>query len=393
MKYSWKTFSLSLLLTIFTVLTNSCGSEGASGTGSQTPEGSQPGSRIIPVTAETARITSFRNMPVYTGNIKPLYDISIVSRITARIEKIFRKPGDRVAAREVIALLEDDEQSNSLFEAEANYSLAQAQLSEKETAFKVAERELERTRSLYDSQFISDAQYETAQARYLAAVSALELARAQLTQREAALSTARLRKSYTMLSSPRPGLVGDLNFDQGSIISQNAVFTHVVVIDTVKCEIRVPDTVLLQLQKGMPAEVTRAVEGNENGHLFQGLIHSVSPVIDPQSRTASVQVLIPNPDHLLKPGMFARISIVLAEKDSVLAVPEKAITEYQNSRGVFSVIGDTLVTFVTVSTGLSDQGYVEIIPDRPLQKVVTEGQFMLKEGSRISLTPANQKDR
>ncbi len=103
-----------------------------------------------------------------------------------------------------------------------------------------------------------------------------------------------------------------------------------------------------------------------------------------------MQVIIPNQDYFLKAGMFARISLVLEERNSVLAVPEKAIVEYKNKKGIFSVVGDSIVTFIPVETGLSAQGFVEIISEQKPEKVVTEGQFMLSEGAKI-LIPSKEK--
>jgi RND family efflux transporter MFP subunit len=346
--------------------------------------------RTVTVTAAEVEYKNFRDMPVFTGDIKPIYDISIPSRITARIEKITKKPGEFVKADEVIAFLENAEEKNAVAEAEASLALAQAQLKEAESNFLTAEKEFKRSQSLFDKEFISEVDFESAQAKYLSKTSALELAKAQLVQKQASLNTSLLRESYTALSSPRSGLVGDIHYDEGNIINQNSIFTNVVVIDSVICEIQVPEAKIAKIKRGMPALVERATEGKNNSRIFEGIIHSVSPVIDIQSRTATVQVIIPNQDYFLKAGMFARISLVLEERNSVLAVPEKAIVEYKNKKGIFSVVGDSIVTFIPVETGLSAQGFVEIISEQKPEKVVTEGQFMLSEGAKI-LIPSKEK--
>ncbi|KQC10499.1 MAG: hypothetical protein APR54_03120 [Candidatus Cloacimonas sp. SDB] len=346
-------------------------------------------SRVITVNAEEVSYKDFRKTPVFTGNIKPLYDISIVARTTAQIEKIAKTPGEFVKANEVFAYLESSEQTSAVAEAEASLALAQAQLLEAENNYEIAQKAVEQARLLFDRQFISETQFDVEQAKFLSASSALELARAQLVQKRANLNTARLRKSYTTLSSPRSGLIGDMHFDEGSIINQNAVFTNVVVIDSVLCEIRVPEVVHTRIKKGMPAILERTIETGKNASIFAGHIYSISPIIDTQTRTAAVQIIFPNPKHTLKPGMFARISLVLVERDSVLAVPQKAIVEYKNRKGIFSVIGDSTVTFIPVETGLSAQGFVEIFTEQKPEKVVTEGQFMLFEGARI-LIPSQE---
>jgi RND family efflux transporter MFP subunit len=379
---------IGLILVILTIVKLTNGKKETSASSQLSRGGS--GGRRITVNAEEVQRKDFRNMPVFTGNIKPLYDIGMAARITARIEKIEKKPGEFVLANEIIAYLENSEQVSAVAEAEASHLLARAQLKEAGNKFEIARKGLEQAHSLFAKNFISETQFDAEQAKFLAASSGLELAKAQLVQREANLNTAMLRKSYTTFYSPRAGLIGDIHFDEGSIINQNAIFTNVVVIDSVLCEIRVPETIHSKVKKGMSAVLERATDGKNNSHLFTGVIRSVSPVIDTQSRTAAVQILVPNKEHLLKPGMFARISLILEERYSVLAVPEKAITEYKSKKGIFSVIGDSTVTFLPVETGLSEEGFVEIITEKNPQKVVTEGQFMLSEGAKIMI-PAKEK--
>ncbi|MDD3050561.1 MAG: efflux RND transporter periplasmic adaptor subunit [Candidatus Cloacimonetes bacterium] len=345
--------------------------------------------RAIPVTAENVTEKDFRDISVFTGDIEPAYNISIPSRITARIEKIYKKPGDFVKAHELIANLEDKEQLNNLSEARASYELAKAQLREAQSNSENLGKELQRAETLFESGFMAEAQIEIIRTKHLTGLSSLELAKAQLAQREANLNTALLKKSYTNLYSPREGFVGDLNFDEGSIINQNTVFTTVVSIDSVICEINVSEKLIPRLKEGMAA--TAEISDRNQKKYFEGKIYSISPIVNKQSRTAAVQMMFNNPDYILKPGMFARISILLEQRNSVPAVPEKSLVEYKQVKGVFMVNGDSTVTFVPTEVGLSEDGYVEIVSEVKISKVVTEGQFMLSDGSKIILPDGDKK--
>lgn len=337
------------------------------------------------VAVENVSHKSFRNIVFFTGDIKPMYDMAIVARTTGQIVEIYKRPGQRVRANEVIAVLENSEQQNAVNEAAASHNFAKAQLVEAKNNHAVAQKELERSKTLFEREFISQAQFDAARSQYLSRVSALELAKAQVLQRESSLNTARLRLSYTRLKAPKPGVVGDMFFDRGTVINQGTQLTSVVSIDSVKCEIRVPEHLVSQIKRGMAAIVVREGEGRNVREEHSATVFSVSPIIDRQSRTAEVEVIIDNSNHSLKPGMFARVLLIMAQRDSALGVPERAIVEYNLQRGVFGVVGDSMVQFVPVKTGFSEGGFVEIIGDKIPKKIVTEGQFMLSDGAKIQI--------
>jgi multidrug efflux pump subunit AcrA (membrane-fusion protein) len=123
--------------------------------------------------------------------------------------------------------------------------------------------------------------------------------------------------------------------------------------------------------------------------VFTGAVARIAPIFRESSRQARVEVSLPNPDHPLKPGMFARCTLELDRVDDAIIVPDLAITERDGQSGVFRVAGDgASVNWVPVETGLRDGDRVQLLHADLSGRVVTLGQQLVEDGSIIHI-PAN----
>ena len=111
------------------------------------------------------------------------------------------------------------------------------------------------------------------------------------------------------------------------------------------------------------------------GDTFNGRIARVAPVLDPATRTASIEIEIPNRDNRLKPGMYARISLTVEERKNALVAPKNAVIDFENKRGVWMPNEETRAQFVPVELGIEDPTPIEIMAG-------------LKEGDRFVTTGA-----
>ena len=120
-----------------------------------------------------------------------------------------------------------------------------------------------------------------------------------------------------------------------------------------------------------------------------GFIVRISPVIDPETRNATLEIQLSNPEHKLKPGMFLQGELILATRPQVQSVPSEALVDRQNlPSGVFVVQADQKVKFIEVTTGFSEGGYIEIVTPKITGEVVTLGNHLLSDGAEVKVQSA-----
>ena len=174
--------------------------------------------------------------------------------------------------------------------------------------------------------------FDDAEARYQAAQAQVDLAQAQHQQSKARIDELKIDLSNTVITSPVNGFIGKRTLDQGAWVTPNSVFLSVVDISSVRIVANVVERDLRRISMGLPARVEVDAFPGEK---FTGRVANIAPVLDPATRTAQVEVEIPNSDFRLKPGMYARVNFTIGQRDNALVVPVNAIVDYQGKKGVF----------------------------------------------------------
>jgi len=119
--------------------------------------------------------------------------------------------------------------------------------------------------------------------------------------------------------------------------------------------------------------------------MFQGRIARVAPVLDPATRTAPIEIEIPNADFRLKPGMYARVGIATPTKKDALVVPVDAVADLGGRRGVFQHLNG-LAIFRTVELGTEGEEFIEVVGGLTEgDQVITTGARALRDGDRVQL--------
>jgi RND family efflux transporter MFP subunit len=154
----------------------------------------------------------------------------------------------------------------------------------------------------------------------------------------------------------------------------------VVDISRVRLTANIVEKDLKQLQVG---DATRVEVDAYPGEVFSGRIARVSPVLDPATRTAPIEIEIPNGDYRLKPGMYARVGITTNTKKDALVVPANAVIDLGGRRGVFFAQNEVAV-FRAVQAGLEQEDVVEILSGvNEGDRVITTGASALRNGDRV----------
>jgi len=319
------------------------------------------------------------------GNLIGQQTVAVVPKAAGRLEEVYVKLGDRVGRGRPIARIEDREIREQVKQAEAAFEVARATVRQREADLKFAETNLNRSRELFGRQLLPRQSLDDAEARHQAAVAQLELARAQLTQSQARLDELRITLANTVIASPVNGFVSKRNMDPGAYASQNAPVAEVVDISSVRLVANIVEKDMRRVGVG---DVATVEVDAFPGETFTGRIARVAPVLDPATRTAQIEIEIPNSTNRLKPGMYARVNMTTEERSNVLVVPANAIVDREGQRGVFLVENNT-ATFRPVEIGIEDTAKVEIrdgVSER--DRVVTTGAAALQNGDRVILAGA-----
>jgi RND family efflux transporter MFP subunit len=253
-----------------------------------------------------------------------------------------------------------------------------------------AQTNLDRSRNLFDRQLIPKQTLDDGEARHQAAAAQLDLAQAQYAQAQARLDELKINLSNTVISSPVDGFVGSRTLDPGAWVTPNSVFLSLVDIHVVRIVSNVVERDLRRIAIGRPADVE--VDAYP-GETFGGRVAHIAPVLDPTTRTAQVEIEIDNPKYRLKPGMYARVSFTVEQRDNALVVPTTSLVDIAGTRGVFLPGENNAAKFHPVTVGLMDQVLVEISAGlEEGQRIVTTGAAALRDGDRIVVAGEAQMD-
>lgn len=320
------------------------------------------------------------------GSLIGAATVEVVPQAGGRLLNISVRLGDPVSRGQRIAQLDDREIREQLRQAEASFDVAQATIRQREADLSFAKTNLDRSRSLFERNLLPQQTLDDGEARYQAAQAQLDLARAQLAQASARLEELRITQTNTTITSPVDGYVGRRYVDPGAFVSTNAPLVQVVDISLVRLVVNLVERDLRRV--GVGAKGTVDVDAFP-GEQFEGRIARIAPVLDPATRTAEMEIEIPNPTRRLKPGMYARVSLVTSTKTDALVVPKSAIVDVSGRRGVYTV-NDRVAVFRPVSVGIEDADRIEIT-DGVMEgdEVVSIGASSIRDGDPV-LLPGDQ---
>jgi membrane fusion protein, multidrug efflux system len=255
-------------------------------------------------------------------------------------------------------------------------SAEEAQLQSAEADLELARADLERTRDLARGKVVSKAELDSAEAKFKQKEGSVAQMRSMITKKE--------------VRAPFDGQLGIRQVNIGQSIEARQPIVPLTSLDPVFVDFALPQQHLSQLSDGLEVRIrSDATPGRE----FTGKLTAINSMVNASTRNVSLQATLPNPEHVLRPGMFAKVSVVLPRKEPVLAIPATAIAyapygdsvfviekkkdpksgkESQVIRQQFIRTGETRGDFVTVLQGL-----------KPRDIVVSSGVFKLKNGMPV----------
>jgi RND family efflux transporter MFP subunit len=398
----------------------------AAGGGARGGAGARGGRPPMPVEFAVVKRAPVAEQIQIVGNLIGAATVQVVPRVNGRLATVNVQLGDSVRRGQTVAKVEDMEIQEQVRQTEAAYKVAQATIRQRDADLKLATTNRDRSKSLYDRQLLPQQTYDDTVARYEAAQAQNDLANAQFEQAKARLEELKITLQNTIITSPVDGFVSKRFSDSGAFVGPNSPVVSVVDIRTV----RMVANLVEKDMKRVPVGTAAAVEVDAfPGEKFSGRVSRVAPVFDPATRTAEMEIEIPNSSYRLKPGMYSRVLLTVDSRANALTVPRNALVELDGKPGVFIASSGggsrgqgqgaspgqgqregpgqgaapttgsapaqgqgqgqggapTLTAkFLPVQTGIRDGEHVEIVAGlQDGARVITTGASALKDGDRI----------
>lgn len=335
-----------------------------------------------PMTVEVTKVSRGKISSYITvvGNLIGQATVDVAPKAGGRLRSVDVKLGDQVRRGQVIAKIDDQELLEQVNQAEASHQVTEAGVRRSDADLSLALTNVERARNLYGRQLLPKQQLDDAEARHTSAVAQLDLSRAQVAQSASRLKELRINLSNTTIVSPTDGFVSQRLVDPGAWVSQNAPVVVVVDIASLRLVANVVEKDLKSVNAGDPAVVE--VDAYPGEH-FNGRIARVSPILDPATRTAAMEIEIPNREYRLKPGMYAKVTLEIETRDNVLTVPKVALVDSGGARGVYQPNDESRAQFKAVKIGLEDSEKAEVLDG------LREGEIVISTGAG-SLRPNDE---
>ena len=341
-----------------------------------------------PVEVAAIEIGPIERRRTFTATLEARSEFVVAPKIAGRIDELRFDLADSVRRGDVVVVLDDAEYVQTVARARADLAVEKASHNEALGLLQISERELERLERLQARGNVSESQLDAARSERLAKQALTEVTRARIARAEAELEAARIRLGYTQVEANWQGgnpvrVVAQRYVDAGETVAANAPLLRIVELDPITAVFFVTERDYAQLAPGQQASLdTDAFIGES----FAGSVERVAPVFIESTRQARVELRVDNSDLRLKPGMFARVTVLLEYLPEAMIVPEQALTLRDDQVGVFVVneAGDS-VRWQAVTTGIRQGHRVQIVEPRIEGRVVVLGQQLIDDGSRIRI--------
>jgi len=264
----------------------------------------------IPVTVAPVERGNVEQSLTYQGDIEAEVAVKVFSKIPDRIAEYYVDDGDVVTKGQPIAKIIASTIEQGERQAEAGVNALKAQ----EANLKI---EYERSKRLYQEGAMSKQQFETIETQYKAIQE-------QVIQGQAQFASAQSSLADATVTAPIAGIIGKRYMEVGDMASPGIPLVEIVQKEQVKIVFDVTETDLGKIKPGQTAHVSVKSYPDK---VFTGKVTKISPILDPMTRMASVEVMVDNASDELKPGMFANVTVITGLLENVIAVPRFATIE------------------------------------------------------------------
>ncbi len=308
--------------------------------------GQRPAPVVSVVKMVPEEVTLTRELP---GRTVPYLVAEVRPRVNGIVEERLFEEGSHVEAGQPLYQLDD-----ALYRAE--YERAKAAVEASRTAVELKRINAERTTQLYQSNAVSQQEFDNA-------TSGLRQAEAELAVAEATLASAKVTLDYSLIASPITGQIGKSSVTKGALVTANQSdpLATVQELDTIYVDLNRSSRELLQYRKALSEGIYADAELPvtillEDGTPYEhkGKVAFTDVTVDPTTGSFTLRVEVPNPDQLLLPGMYVRAVIGEGVREQAILVPQKAVQRDPSGRTSVMVVRDNnTVEHRSIVTGQS----------------------------------------
>jgi membrane fusion protein (multidrug efflux system) len=336
------------------------------------------------VTIERISVREVSNPQDFTARVEAIETVDIRARIQGFLYSIDFEEGKSVKAGDTLFEIEPDQ-------VEAAVASERAQVARAEATLKASERTLARTRELFQQRTTPQSNLDQAQA-------AFDIARANVEVAKASLRAAELNLSYAHITAPISGEIGRAALTVGNLVGpESGPLARIVSLDPIRVAFSMTEGFLITLRQ--QESNGGAIDPNAigfrlrlaNGTIYDetGRIDYVENEIDPQTGTAAVRVIFPNPDSILLPGQFVSIEVTEPDAPILPIVPQTAVLQDREGHYVFMLGNDNVVSQRRIETGARvDNGWAVTKGLAADEVVVVQGIQRLRDGMTVQPSEA-----
>lgn len=308
----------------------------------------------------TVKDTLFNHYIEIQGNVDTKENIVISPEYSGILTQLYVKAGQKVSKGQVLARIDDGGMS--------------AQLAQAETQLALAKTTFERQKNLWDQKIGSEIQF-------LQAKTSLESQQKVVAQIKSQLNK-------TNVVAPFSGTIDEVMTERGKVVAPGMNLFRIVNLSNMYVTANVPENYIPQLKLGANVDVFL----NALGKSYQGKVRQVGNYINPNNRTFSIEIALPNPDNLLRPNQVAVLKIEDYKNPKAILLPENIVQETADGSKVIYTIGSigkentTKVTQKKIELGYTSGAFVEVKSGLTTgETVVTEGAKSLKDGITVEV--------
>ena len=307
------------------------------------------------VKLESVRRETVSNVLRFTGDVVAIQQASIFSKVSGNLERCYADMGMAVRQHQLLALIATTELHQQYQQAAATYENAQLSY--------------QRTKDLFEQNLVSHQDLDNAEAAKKVSGAAFE--------------TAKPRLQYAWITAPFAGTVTRRFLDPGALVTpSSSTLFSLMDLDQMKIIVNVLEKDIPQVTIGKSAVVT--VDAFQ-GKTFSGTVRRLSEAVDPATRTMAIEIDLDNKDHVLKPGMFANVMLIVNERTNAITIPTEAVLKDDEGFFVFTVARDS-ARQIRIRRGVEQGDRTEIVSGLgDSLQVISVGQQFVKDRGPVTI--------
>lgn len=341
----------------------------------------------------------------YPATIKGVQDVEIRPKVSGFITRLAVQEGQTVSKGQLLFTIDDATYVAAVRQAEAAVRQAQASVSSAQAQLATATLTYQNSQELFKNNVIGNFELQSAKNTMETAQAGLAQAKSAVAQAQAALTNARETLSFCHVTSPASGVVGNLPYKQGALVSPSSTpaVTTVSNISAMEVYFSMTEKDLLAMGKNAggvnkainqyPPIKLKLADGTEYPHA--GAVTKMSGVIDAATGSVSMIARFPNPEHLLKSGGSGEV-IIPSSNSNAIIIPQTACATVQDKIFVYKLGSNNKVTYTEITVNPQNDGKNYIVTSglKPGDKIVSNGITKLSDQMEIvPITPERYQQK